>query len=211
MATTPMAFTPTDGLRNKATYPTDPATEDALRGAVQNGMDQLRDFVNNTLIPVLDGKVAKTGDTISGILNFGVDPTVQLQIANNDIKFTRASQAYIRNVSTGGSISLTTDNQSTRIVLELPADGKIKTLGNYIVSALSGGYKIQSGSISINAYNGVVVTFPTIFSSAPLVSTQIVTNVQSVASSPSSISTTGFLITGNLNSIQTYHWFAIGT
>lgn len=53
MAFTSMAFDPVDGLLNQTEYPTQPADETAMRTAVQDPSNQLRDFINNTLISEL--------------------------------------------------------------------------------------------------------------------------------------------------------------
>lgn len=57
--TTPnnFAFTPATGLRDASAYPTVPASEADLRSAIQTPSDQLRDYINETLIPNLGDKV----------------------------------------------------------------------------------------------------------------------------------------------------------
>lgn len=52
---TAMAFSPTDGLRNTSSYPTTPVNETAAREQFQGRLDELRDYLNNTLIKLLTG------------------------------------------------------------------------------------------------------------------------------------------------------------
>lgn len=42
-------FNPPTGLRDKAFYPSNPASEDAARQQVQNGMDQIKTFINTDI------------------------------------------------------------------------------------------------------------------------------------------------------------------
>jgi hypothetical protein len=53
MAFTEMAFNPTDGLLNTTSYPTQPADEAAARAQLQAPSNQIRDFINNTLLSEL--------------------------------------------------------------------------------------------------------------------------------------------------------------
>lgn len=53
MANTPFAFTPAQGLRDSTAYPTNPGSEAQAREQIQAGMDQLRDYINNTIQPFL--------------------------------------------------------------------------------------------------------------------------------------------------------------
>lgn len=106
--------------------------------------------------------------------------------------------------------------------------GLVKAGGSYnLLQALSGGYKIQSGTVITSATNGTAVnaqvTFPVAFSSAPVV---FLTPVNSVNTSqigestpansydPFSVygaSTTGFTIVSNQSGAFTYAWVAIGS
>ncbi|MCK9480000.1 MAG: hypothetical protein M0R40_10970 [Firmicutes bacterium] len=54
MAFTKMAFSPPDGLNNTSTYPATPASEAAARAQVQDPLDQLKTYINETLIPQLE-------------------------------------------------------------------------------------------------------------------------------------------------------------
>lgn len=51
MALAPMAFNPANGLKDPAYSPTNPGSEAAIRQQIQGIADQLRDFINNTLLP----------------------------------------------------------------------------------------------------------------------------------------------------------------
>ena len=85
MAFENMAFDPADGLANTETYPTTPASEDAARGQIQQPLSQLRDFINNTLLPALEN----ISEGTSGAENIGsaaisdvTGTTVRAQIAD---------------------------------------------------------------------------------------------------------------------------------
>ena len=58
---TEMAFDPADGVNNTETYPTTPASESEARAQVQDISDQLRDYINDTLLPELEN--AETGSS----------------------------------------------------------------------------------------------------------------------------------------------------
>jgi hypothetical protein len=49
MAFTRMAFSPSDGLKNKTIYPTTPTSEDEARAQIQGVFDQLRTALNDTM------------------------------------------------------------------------------------------------------------------------------------------------------------------
>lgn len=87
MAFTRMAFDPAGGLKDAGSYPTTPESEAQARAQVQRVSDQLRDFINDTLIEQLES--AQQGQ--SGAEMIGSAPivyvtgeTVRAQIA--DIK-----------------------------------------------------------------------------------------------------------------------------
>lgn len=54
MSTTPLAFIPAQGYRDSSFAPTDPPSEAAFRDVMQDIPDQLRDYINTTLIPIID-------------------------------------------------------------------------------------------------------------------------------------------------------------
>lgn len=60
MAFTEMAFTPATGLTDTTTYPTQPASETEIRSAVQGISDQLRDYINDTLLVELTDTTTST-------------------------------------------------------------------------------------------------------------------------------------------------------
>jgi hypothetical protein len=49
MTLSKMAFSPTDGLRNTVSYPQVPASETAAREQIQGRLDELQDYINDTL------------------------------------------------------------------------------------------------------------------------------------------------------------------
>lgn len=82
-----MAFNPADGFRNTVSYP-DPETEPQGRDQVQDGLDQIRDYINNILKPgyssTANGKGAsQIGVEDSGGKFSGTDvEAVLLELAN---------------------------------------------------------------------------------------------------------------------------------
>lgn len=48
-----MDFVPATGFRDATAYPTNPVNEAAARDQIQDGLDQIRDYINNDLIPSL--------------------------------------------------------------------------------------------------------------------------------------------------------------
>lgn len=144
MATTPFQFTPTQGLRDSTAYPTNPGSEAAARDQIQKGMDQQKDFINNTLLPALDGKM----------------------------------------------------------------DGKV----------LSGGNKIQSGtafpSVTQNVWSTNTITFPTAFSSPPVVLACYAQNTNRAYIAATNPTTTSFVLNvDNIDGtgINTITWIAVGS
>jgi hypothetical protein len=84
MAFTQMAFNPTNGLLNKNEFPTQPADETAARTQIQTPLNQLRDYINNTLIPALGSTEAdgSGADNIgSGVIEGVAGTTVQAKLA----------------------------------------------------------------------------------------------------------------------------------
>lgn len=68
MALTKMAFDPADGLRNKVVYPVDPPNEDAAREQVQGRLDEIKDYLNNTLTVEIDSHLADMAEEIDSHL-----------------------------------------------------------------------------------------------------------------------------------------------
>ncbi|MDD5018582.1 MAG: hypothetical protein PHO15_10860 [Eubacteriales bacterium] len=82
---TEMAFSPATGLNDKETYTTTPASEEEAREQVQGISDQIRDYINEALLPELEN--AETG--ASGAERIGsaaienvTGETVRTQIAD---------------------------------------------------------------------------------------------------------------------------------
>lgn len=74
MTFTRAAFSPTDGIKNTTTYPTNPVDETAARKQVQDNLDQMKDAIN-TLETELEAsgaaaKVGCTGGTYTNIQQF---------------------------------------------------------------------------------------------------------------------------------------------
>lgn len=66
MALPTMAFDPADGFRNEVTY-ADPVDTAAARDQVQDGLDQIRDFINDDLKPALASTSNGEGASCIGI------------------------------------------------------------------------------------------------------------------------------------------------
>lgn len=67
MPTTKMAFAPTDGLRNAATYPTTPANETAAREQIQGRLDEIKNYLNNTLTVEFDTHLSDLTTDADGV------------------------------------------------------------------------------------------------------------------------------------------------
>lgn len=84
MAIDEMAFDPATGLLDTATYPTNPESETAARTQVQAGMNQLRDYINDTLLAALaavtDGAAGADNVGMTAITETGSAATVQAVI-----------------------------------------------------------------------------------------------------------------------------------
>lgn len=137
MATSPFSFTPSNGLRDTTTYPTTPASEAAARNQFQQGPDQLRDYINGTLIPAVDSKLSPgnavdltTNQTVGGNKTFssivtaaGVSSTNPdgLAFATGSASADPANHSGwgIRASSTGNSVDII----STSVPRYVPASG----------------------------------------------------------------------------------------
>ena len=75
---TRMAFNPPDGYKNAVSFPDEPTSEADARAKLQNIPDQLKDFVNNTLIAGLESTT--TGS--SGAENIGSAPIENVEGTN---------------------------------------------------------------------------------------------------------------------------------
>ena len=162
MSFTEMAFVPADGLKNITTYPTEPASETAAREMMQEPLDQLKTFLNETLIPALEATAAgqsgahKIGSTaITGVTG----ENVNAQIADLKAQIDGVSQGAV----TDGSITtakLATDAVETAkiqdgaVTTDKLADGIFGTVADGAVttdkladSAVTAG-KIGTGAVT---------------------------------------------------------------
>ncbi|MCL6597929.1 MAG: H-type lectin domain-containing protein [Alicyclobacillus macrosporangiidus] len=92
--------------------------------------------------------------------------------------------------------------------------GTPQVSGKNILQALSGGYKVQSGSFNVGASTSGTITFPAAFSSVPIVVTSgsYGNNGNVGVASVTSVSTGSFSwYTSSSFSNQTVYWIAIGT
>lgn len=82
-----MEFVPSDGLRDASYSKTTPDSETDIRAEIQGISDQLRNYVNDTLIPAitdLDGESVKDNgnQTIAGVKTFSSSPLIPTPTAN---------------------------------------------------------------------------------------------------------------------------------
>lgn len=214
-----MAFTPTDGLRNKSTYPTDPVTEDALRDAVQEGMDQLRDYINNNVAPkmfdkngdTLTGKLATTGGAGTESDFSSAAPSVQLlsgyasPISGRLIIGNGTGWKFAFSKRAGG---VTTD------IATILDTGSIQIGNNNVAQVSSGGTKIQSGTIAAGVTGAFTVTFPNAFAATPVVIATYHVNgggTTYAVAVQSSTATLATFVLGSAASGGSIQWMAIGT
>ncbi len=99
-----MAFVPPNGFNNIDAYPTNPASETELRAQMQGISDQLRDFINLTLLPSLEN--AETGTSAAERLGSAEiesvsGTTVRAQIADLKAQIDATSAGSV----TDGSIT----------------------------------------------------------------------------------------------------------
>lgn len=84
MATNPFAFDPITGLKDTTAFPTTPVSEAAARKQFQDICDQLKDYINNTLLPLAQaGGVEDLGVTTAKLANLAVTAG---KIADNAIE-----------------------------------------------------------------------------------------------------------------------------
>lgn len=87
MALAKMTFCPPDGLSDNEHYPTTPESEEQARAQIQSVSNQLRDYINDTLLYALENKTAgQSGAELIGsaVIDSVTGETVHAQIA--DIK-----------------------------------------------------------------------------------------------------------------------------
>lgn len=77
MALTAMAFTPSDGVKNSTSFP-NPANGTAARKQIQDILDQIKDYINNTL----RAELAATDTDASGSHSIGYDHAVYTTVAD---------------------------------------------------------------------------------------------------------------------------------
>jgi hypothetical protein len=100
MAFTDFAFTPADGLKNATSFP-DPETPGQLRTQVQTPSDQLRDYINNTLKPTVEGK----DDTLISFVDDTASRTLALTDANKKLRANHATVAINYTVPPNSSVA----------------------------------------------------------------------------------------------------------
>lgn len=239
------SFTPLTGLRDVTVYPEVPPSEEALRDAIQQGPDQLQDFINNILIPnifaisdifndlVVSGLLPTTSANLTTTTPAGVAYVTGLRLKTQDgvHSYPASSDVYV-DLNGSGALSYTavangasapalaansirlakvvTSTTAITSVVDLRST-KPKISGNIISLVASGGQKIQSGStIAVANPAAATVTFPTAFSSAPIVLVNAVYSNYLQVSIVSATSTQFQFISSNTASIS-YNWVAIGS
>ena len=75
-----MAFVPETGLRDAEEFPPTPASEDEAREQVQGRLDEVRDYINNTLLPALESVITGSSgaDRIGSAAITGVESSPEI-------------------------------------------------------------------------------------------------------------------------------------
>ena len=160
MSFTEMAFVPADGLKNITTYPTEPASETAAREMMQEPLDQLKTFLNETLLPALAATAAgqsgahKIGSTlITGVTG----ESVYAQIADLKAQIDGVSQGAV----TDGSIT------AAKIATDAVETAKIQD-GAVTQEKLAAGIfgTVEDGAVTTDKLAAIAVTADKIATSA---------------------------------------------
>ena len=107
----PFAFTPADGYRNITTFPTTPASEAAFRDSMMSLLDQLRDYMNNS-VSIVSVK------TYGAVGNGTTDDTAAIQSAIEAAKLIK------------GIVSLPPGTYKTTAPLTVSGNGFIRLVGS---------------------------------------------------------------------------------
>lgn len=109
----PFNFNPTDGYRNMTSFPTKPPNETVFRDSMQKLLDQIKDFINQNMIPTSGDRSyyvnAATGnDSNDGLTSGTAFKTIQAainklpQIVNHVITVTVAAGTYNETLNISG-------------------------------------------------------------------------------------------------------------
>lgn len=109
-----MAFDPADGLRNTTFAPTDPANESEIRDTIQDIPDQLRDYINNTIIPAVEA--LPTNDTVLTKTNTtAYTPTTSYHPATKKYVDDTTAGVVLGQIPDGSLTDIKLSNASTEI------------------------------------------------------------------------------------------------
>jgi hypothetical protein len=171
--------------------------------------------------------VQKSGDIMTGalILAKNTDARIILQQKasgySQEITFTDKADTHILGIGKNSYDEIilgegaATDDHTKEV--RIAKDGSYITIrGNAekLISAISGGYKVQSGSIAATVAGSFSVTFPTAFATTPVVRATYFTNGNAAAvgvSVTAKSTTRATFYIGSGYTGGTIEWEAIGT
>lgn len=129
-----------------------------ISGAIPNSANQSLSNLDSTGQDIIDGKVSKTGDTMSGRLHFASDSIVDLRETfkfEDVILGTIPSETHFSGFQTFDS----QDNEFANILCSYNLDGRIGA-NFYVRKPVSGGSVSGNMGVYINAQDEVYSTFP---------------------------------------------------
>ena len=135
MTITDMAFNPATGLLDTTTYPTEPADETAARTQVQGRLNEIRDYLNDTLITeITEGAfnfaASATGTdayavTITNVaaLTTGLEVFVQADVANTGAATCQVNALTAKAIRKNGTTVLEDGDIPANGIAHLKYDG----------------------------------------------------------------------------------------
>ena len=129
-----------------------------ISGAIPNSANQSLSNLDSTGQDIIDGKVSKTGDTMSGRLHFASNSITDLRETfkfEDIILGTIPSETHFSGFQTFDS----QDNEFANILCSYNSDGRI-CANFYVRKSVSGGSVSGHMGVYINAQNEVYSTFP---------------------------------------------------
>lgn len=142
-----MAFTPATGL-NDATYSKEtPDSEASIRSQIQGVSDQLKDFINNTLIPSLENIITNG----NGASIIGTEAITGLQININGTVSKTAGSAILTGIGTNFTTQLQVGQYLTVIgetckIISIASDTSLTVNANYL-NTLSGQIAFKANDV----------------------------------------------------------------
>jgi hypothetical protein len=147
MAFSRMAFSPADGLNNTAYYPTTPVSEADARAQVQSVSDQLKAYINNTLLAEMERTLAgqSGAERIGSAAIANVSgQTVRAQIADVKRQMDEASMGSVSDgmISTaklaGGAVTKPKMHPDALDWTLVADSGVLSASGSFTIAAQTG-------------------------------------------------------------------------